>query len=338
VTATEEGASPASAPHAAPPPGNAGQDTSGQRPAPAPGHVPEQASPDLSRLATILGRIVAPTTLLTALLYYFGWAHAYFFFGYFGVNSTVLGFSTADYLMRSVDALFVPVTVVAIIALLALWGNAVLRLRITDESRQAMRRFLIWAIAAAGLALAITGGLLTFVGRTALNQYAATAPVGFGVGVLLLAYAVHLWRSFPVRSRDGPASSWAATTEWMIAFALVGISLFAAATDYAADVGQARARHFASVLSTQPNVMIYSERSLSLHQPGVSEVQCRGQRTAYGYRYSGLKLLLESGGKYLLLPQGWSIAHGGAILIAQSDSLRLEFYPASSLPSSTTAC
>src|SRR4029077_18370841 len=43
------------------------------------------------QLVKILGAIVAPTTLLTALLYYFGWSHAYWFCDYFGVNSTVLG-------------------------------------------------------------------------------------------------------------------------------------------------------------------------------------------------------------------------------------------------------
>jgi Zn-dependent protease with chaperone function len=44
----------------------------------------------------IVGSIVAPTTLLTALLFYFGWSFAYWFFAYFGVDSTVLGLTTQD--------------------------------------------------------------------------------------------------------------------------------------------------------------------------------------------------------------------------------------------------
>ena len=46
---------------------------------------------EISRLAKILGNVVAPTTALTALLFYFGWSHAYWFFDYFGVNSPCSG-------------------------------------------------------------------------------------------------------------------------------------------------------------------------------------------------------------------------------------------------------
>src|SRR5215472_13847652 len=95
------------------------------------------------QLAKILGAVVAPTTLLAALLYYFGWSHAYWFCNYFGVNSTVLGFTTTDYLMRSVDALFVPMTVAASAALLAVWGHSVLRARLAAGSRPRALRYVV---------------------------------------------------------------------------------------------------------------------------------------------------------------------------------------------------
>src|SRR5215471_16050550 len=95
-----------------------------------PGRSAEHTSALPPQLAKILGGVVAPTTLLTALLYYFGWSHAYWFCNYFGVNSTVLGFTTTDYLMRSVDALFVPMTVAASGALLAVWCHTLLRARL----------------------------------------------------------------------------------------------------------------------------------------------------------------------------------------------------------------
>ncbi|MFJ7067930.1 hypothetical protein, partial [Streptomyces sp. NPDC101115] len=74
------------------------------------------------RLATFVGAVAAPTGLVTGLLYYFGYFHAYWFFAYFRVNSTVLGFSTADYLMRSLDALWVPLTVAATLGVAVFWG------------------------------------------------------------------------------------------------------------------------------------------------------------------------------------------------------------------------
>src|SRR5918911_1335418 len=53
-----------------------------------------ETDPDTSNSALVLalkiaGSIVAPTTLLTALLFYFGLLHAYWFCQYFGVNYTV---------------------------------------------------------------------------------------------------------------------------------------------------------------------------------------------------------------------------------------------------------
>ena len=46
------------------------------------------------------------------------------------MNSTAIGFGTVDYIMRSVDALYIPVVVLAIVSLLALRGNALLLPRV----------------------------------------------------------------------------------------------------------------------------------------------------------------------------------------------------------------
>ena len=78
---------------------------------------------DLSRVTKLFKEIVAPTTLATGLLFYFGWSHAYWFFDYFGVNSTVLGLTASDYLMRGLDGLFVPLVAVAVLGLVAVWAR-----------------------------------------------------------------------------------------------------------------------------------------------------------------------------------------------------------------------
>jgi hypothetical protein len=75
--------------------------------------------------------------------------------------------------------------------------------------------------------------------------------------------------------------------------------------------------------------VIYSERSLSLAAPGVREVRCRDPQAAYRFRYDGLKLVPQSGDQYLLLPEAWTPTNGVAILMPRSDTVRLEFIPAS---------
>jgi hypothetical protein len=275
-----------------------------------------------------LGAIVAPTTLLTALLYYFGWSHAYWFCDYFGVNSTVLGFTSTDYMMRSVDALFVPMTVAASAALLAVWGHSVLRARLAAGSRPRALRVLVPAAMALGGVL-VLGGFASVFTTTVLSEHLVAAPLSLGFGVLTLVYAIHLQRLVTgghQGARDG--RGWAAVAEWAVVFVLVGLSLFWAATDYSAAVGRSRAAHFVAELPSYPNVVIYSERSLSLHAPGVREVRCKDTEAAYRYRYDGLKLVLQSGDQYLFLPGKWTSASGVAVLMPKTASLRLEFFPA----------
>jgi hypothetical protein len=281
------------------------------------------------RLVAILGAVVAPTTLLTALLYYFGWSHAYWFFHYFGVDSSLLGFTSTDYLMRSVDALFVPMTVAATAGLLLIWGHVILRARLSASSRRRARRVLLPAAAVAGGGLA-AGGLASVFTRTVLSDHLVAAPLSLGVGVLLLAAAAG--QVHAVTGADRPPARGRPAAEWAVVFVLVGLSLFWAATDYSAAVGRARARDFVAHLPSYPDVVIYSQRSLSLTAPGVRATRCPGPQVAYRFRYDGLKLVLQSGDQYLFVPAAWTPVTGAAILIPRGSSLRLEFYPASARP------
>ena len=296
------------------------------------------------QLAKIFGTIIAPTTFLTALLYYFGWSHAYWFFDYFGVNSTVLGLTSTDYIMRSVDALFIPMTVVAAIVLVALWGHAALRSYLAAKDRPRAFRHLVPVIAVAGAVLAV-GGFVSAFTTTVLSEHLVAAPLSLGAGVLLLTYSIHLRRLLTVtehgvtarRPERGTGPGWAELVEWTVVLAFVGLSLFWAATDYSAAVGRSRAREFVAELPTYPNVVVYSEHSLSLGGPGIREVSCHNPDAAYRYRYDGLKLVVESSDQYLFLPTLWTPTTGVAILIPRTSSLRLEFFPAYSHPGLTAS-
>jgi hypothetical protein len=311
----------------------AGGDGEADQPTPTQAIAGEPQASSLGQVTRMLGTIVAPTTLLTSLLFYFGWSHAYWFFDYFGVNSTLLGLTTRDYVQRSLDGLFVPVTVVAGAGLPVLWGHAALRARLAAGSRPGVLRILIPAMAIGGFVLAV-GGLWSVFGQTVLDQHLAAAPVSLALGVLLLVYAVHLrsWLAGKQRAELATGLHWAPVAEWAAVFVLVGLSLFWAANDYAAAVGRSRARQFVAELPTYPSAVVYSERSLSLEAPGVREVRCRDPRAAYRFRYDGLKLVLQSGDQYLFVPAAWSPTDGVAIVMPRNDSLRLEFIPATAAP------
>jgi hypothetical protein len=74
-----------------------------------------------------------------------------------------------------------------------------------------------------------------------------------------------------------------------------------------------------------PDVTVYSEKGLGLSAPGVREVTCQGTEAAYGFRYDGLKLVLESGNQYFFLPEDWNAAGGIAFVVPRNDAVRLEY-------------
>ena len=275
----------------------------------------------LSRTVRIVGTVVAPTTLVTALLFYFGWSHAYWFFEYFGVDSSLLGLTTRDYLMRSLDGLFVPMVVVACAGLVAVWTHTLLH----PGTRTRLLPILVPVVGGVGGFLALIGLARVFGVRTPLDRFVSAVPLCLAVGVLLIAYAFYLWRLF----RPAPRTQWRTMGEWLGVFILVGLSLFWAASDYSAAVGRSRAVEFVARLPAYPTVIVYSAKSLSLDVPGVVETRCSDPDAAYRYRYSGLKLLLQSGNQYVMVPEAWTPSKGVAVLLPRNDSLRLELRPPS---------
>jgi len=96
---------------------------SGEAPTASPGHAKE---PGLSAAVDFVTRVVAPASLLTAILYYFGYTRERALFGYFGVDLESLRFSTTDYLVSSVGTIFVPIGTVLLCGVFALAGHHLL--------------------------------------------------------------------------------------------------------------------------------------------------------------------------------------------------------------------
>jgi hypothetical protein len=288
--------------------------------------VTEGAVADLSRVTKLFKEVVAPTTLVTGLLFYFGWSHAYWFFDYFGVNSTVLGLTASDYLMRGLDGLFVPLLAVAVLGLVAVWARGLLAGRLHGRTLPA---WLPVALGGAGVALC-ANGLSRVVVLTPVNRTLAVAPMSLAAGLVSLTAAVRL------ATAGQPRSDVAGLVEYSAIFVLVGLSLFWAAADYSAAVGRSRAAQFVQELPSHPQAIVYSEHSLNMRADGVGSVRCRDPEAAYRYRYDGLALVLQSNDQYVLLPKGWSRGDGVAMVLPRNDSVRLEFMRAGAADVSPT--
>jgi hypothetical protein len=306
------------------------------------GNEPQSAEPQdvgaveaLPQLLRTAGAIIGPTTAVTALLFYFGRQHAAAFFGYFGVNFTVLDLTPNDFLVRSADGLFVPIALAALCGLVGLWAHRLFVYRFARRSRRTGLRVTALVAGATGAVLVGVALLSVLTGAQPLRQVPEAGGLSLSIGVLLLVYGIRLARlgwgeDEDTRTSRTPGIGMA---EWGAAFVLVTIGLFWAVSSYAGGVGRGRALDLLERMPGWPDAVVFSERSLSLDVPGVVEVPCvdaEEAEVAYGFRYDGLKLVQQAGDHYLLLPAEWTPETGVAVLLPRTDDVRLEFVLAGS--------
>lgn len=78
----------------------------------------QRAVTEPSNVLAVIGWITSQAVLITALLYYFGWVYIHSFFRYFGVDISLIGYGTADYVLRSINVAFRPFAYLALAAFL----------------------------------------------------------------------------------------------------------------------------------------------------------------------------------------------------------------------------
>jgi len=284
---------------------------------------PKGAEPDPGppQALKLVGAVLANTTLLTALLYFFGLIETQVLFAYFRVHYTLLAQTPDEIFARGVDGLYLPLAGAAGAVLGCVIVVRILRLRLSEGAWTRLLR--ISAPIAAGLgALLVIATVLVALNPEPFRDRPGLPGLGFGAGVLMLLFAWRHWAS-ALRS---------SLLELVLGYALVSIGLFWAVSDYSASVGTRRGFETAAQLPARPAATLYSAESLNLTAGGVLQVKCADPDAAYKYRYTGLKLLLQSGGQYVFVPSGWRAGSGVAFVIPKTEKLRLEFGPARSTP------
>lgn len=263
--------------------------------------------------------IIAPATLLTGIAFYFGWQRVRSFDEYFGLNPGAVGYSTRDYVLNSLDALFLPVVVVLIALIAFALGHAYLTdaQRTGRKSRATLHRLSEAALVFGGLLL-ILGGLAAFTVFPFHTPY-LIATLFPAAGVLLIAHAVDQRE----RLRGDPPLS---TPARVFVVLFVAVCLFWAAGLYAETVGRNQAATLARNLDELPAVTLSSRSDLGLDISGKQKVVDHVAGSTH--TYSGLRLLAVNNGTMWLLPQGWKPATGRLFAVPEGDATGLAFTPA----------
>jgi len=301
---------------------------------PPPGTVPEERPAlELKGILELLGSVAGPVTVVTSVLFYFGWAYTGAFYRYFAIDRSTLELSVRDYVLRSINSMLWPLILGLVLAALWTWTHGLVIRVLADERRRRLVRRLSLVVGGVGVACFITGLIAPRVG----NPYASLlrellTPLGLAVGAALVGYAGHLHR----RSRTLPQATppdgadeprWLRQAGLGLVAVLITINLLWAVTYFADALGRGDGyRLAANHFSDRPAVVVYSTKRLFLDPfGGVEESPLPGKNNAYQFRYANLRLLIHTGSKYFLVPSGWSTADPVVIVLNDNDTIRIEF-------------
>lgn len=321
-----------------------------------PESIAEHSAPALG-LVSMVFKVMAPTAVITALLYYFGWARTDAAARRAGVDQSLFGFSTNDYLLRSVGPLFKPfglgLLAVAVIAV-ALGGiRTRVRRRISDGSLPPHRvnhvgwgLLAVSAAATTGAALLLptirtqtpghSAALLMFVGAATLGGALSLADVQRGEAARSELRRHQLGREDEQHEPAQLSDLLSPQRGWLlgVVVALVVVGLFAATLRLAFEDGEASIVDYARTIDRQPSVIITSTQPLDIDLPGVEShvlLPSAKYRDDPRYRYSGLHLLLEANQRLFLVTrafgrsdEAWAVA-----VVPYTENLRLDFVGAS---------
>jgi hypothetical protein len=272
------------------------------------------------RAVDLLAAIGPPLTMATALLVYFGWARTDAQAKAMGLDVSLFGYTVQDFVLRSIPSLFVPLVWLLIVAVLWLATDRFLTRQLADGSRTAAIRRLSVIVLLAGLAGA---GAMWLVEILQPERTVLFVPYIMAGGVLLAAWGLSLWRrASAIPGAVIPALS--RGSERTLVFCLVTLLLFWGTSDYAQALGRGLAVSYEERFSLLPTAVVYSKDRLGISAPNVRE-QSSGTGGQPLYQYSGLRLLVVSGGRIFLLNEGWTLRSGKVVVLRDDPGVRVEY-------------
>jgi hypothetical protein len=292
----------------------------------------ESRESSVERWTRVATSVIAPTTLLTALLFYFGYVETTAEYRYFGITIGTLELTTQDLVLRSIGALYVPLGGLLALLIAMSWIHGAVSRRLTSGGSSRSLRRLGAALAILGAAGVVRGVIGVLVPEVARTEAVALSPLSLALGSMAAAYGARLWRRASGRVGDDRGTVWSRRASLALTAGLVTLSLFWATNSFAAAYGRGRALEAAARLEDRPRVtldtterlfIVSSGDSLGVVETPLAPVE-NGQR--FRYRYTGLRLLVEAQGRMFLLPDRWNIDAGYTLVISAGNDLRFLVY------------
>jgi hypothetical protein len=276
--------------------------------------------------------VLGPLTIVTALLYYYGYVTTYAQYAYFGVNVDLLGYSSADFVLRSGASLFAPLLGLLALAGLGYWAHVSLAGWDLQATHPRRARAVFWVAIAAGAALLARAALGIVDGNISAREVIGTTPAALGLGTLLALYSFRFRPARPPAPGPAPTSVAFSTVAWVIGWCFVIASLFWLVNSFASAYGRGLGQDVQKGLTSQPEVILHTRSRLIVEAEGLAPpgVLCESAIDSrdYPYRYVNLRLLAASPDSYFLVPVTWTQNRGIVIIVKKTDaSLQLMDWP-----------
>lgn len=274
-----------------------------------------------SSIGGIARSVIAPVTITTALLFYFGWLRSQAIAQSFGYDASILGLSPQDYILRSVQPMIVPLLIAAAAGIgwwkahewLESWLKA-------GHWRILSNRHVTRSLRILGYSLAF---LTVYFARDVLASANWRLPLLFVLSALLIGYGTWLQRFSNVGTSDtrsalAPHVAWA-VVGLLIAAAFVAVSI------------QARAEGRAQAQTNIDKIQVRAVATLTSEMP----LQLRGipvYRDGEQFIYSGLVLMFTEDGHHFLIPASYQASTNARVYTVPVESARLDFNSTTVVP------
>jgi hypothetical protein len=283
----------------------------------------------MSQLLQVFGAVAAPTGLVAACFYYFGYVYTRQHYQFFAIDPEMLGLSTTDYLRYSVSPMFMPLVGLTLVALVAVAGHLVLR-RMWQPAKNPRRSWLLPATVATVGILACVQYRVRWFEPSLLAAYGVPFPRIYIVpAIVLFGYAAYLYQLWLIANRR--PTLWPESGSIVpyvllgLTVGLIAVSLFFSVYGFAVRYGESTPQELATYLrERRPAVRVYSTIRLQLHNPDVREESLPGGDNDYRYCYTGLRLLIWSNDRHFLLPEDWGVGNRVTFILPDNDSTRVE--------------
>lgn len=283
--------------------------------------------PTAKRFQELLGSVssvVAPITLISAVLFYFGYVYTTTEYAYFGLDVDTVGLSTQEFIMRSPGPLLLPLLAAGLGTAAVALTHGVIRRHINaaHERPWRLQRFhrLALGCGLVGRAALVVGAVMVLAYaqlHPLLRLYDLVTPSVLALGAALTAYGIRLNALLGRRPRR------AVTIPLYVVLTTTLLWTTATLAQY---IGQGQAITLAAQLDTlRPAVILDTKERLYLPTTSVDErVLPPSSDQTFHYRYRNLRLLIQGKDRLFLVPSPWT--RGDPTLAIPLDGeVRVEF-------------